>query len=302
MNKQSIEQFLGKLSLIAEKVNSYLDKWLPKNESEISANLNEAMRYSVMAGGKRIRPALTVMVAEGLGFCDEAVYKAGCAFELYHTGTLIHDDLPCMDNDDLRRGRPTSHKVYGEAIAVLAGDCLMVKPFGWFAELANYGISGDKIAKIVKIANDAFTEKGVFGGQMLDLLYENKKVDQKTLERIHHEKTAALLKAAILSGAVLGNASNEQYECLNLYSDKIGLLFQIVDDILDIESDAATLGKNTGRDVALGKSTYPALLGLDGAKEYARKTYEEAIQAIKPLGDKLSDLNDFAYYLLTRKS
>ncbi len=302
MEKEIIDNFLSKLSGISEKVNDCLDRWLPQNEEEYSANLNEAMRYSVMAGGKRIRPALTILTAEGLGFKDEAAYRAGCAYELFHTGTLIHDDLPCMDDDDLRRGRPTNHKVYGEATAVLAGDCLMLLSYGWFAKLVEYGVSGDKIAKIISIANESYTDRGVMGGQMLDLRYENKKIDQQTLEHIHMGKTAALLRAPILTGAILGDATNEQMKCLKTYSHKIGLLFQIVDDILDIESDAATLGKNTGRDVALGKSTYPALLGIDGAKAYAKKTYDEAIKAIEPLGDKMNDLKALALYLLNRKS
>ena len=302
MEQVKIDNFLAKLSTIAKNVNNYLDSWLPQKEEEYSANLNEAMRYSVMAGGKRIRPALTVLVAEGLGFKSEANYRAGCAYELYHSASLIHDDLPCMDDDDLRRGKPTNHKVFGEATAVLAGDCLMLMPYEWFAKLADYGVSSDKIAKIIKIANEAFTYRGVIGGQMLDLLYENKKINQKTLESIHLGKTAALLCAPILTGAVLADATNEELECLKTYSKKIGLLFQIIDDILDIESDTATLGKNVGRDSALGKSTYPALLGLDGAKEYAKKTYEEAILALEPFGNRLSDLKALALYLLNRKS
>jgi geranylgeranyl diphosphate synthase type II len=300
--QESISNFLSKLSEIAEKVNEYLDKWLPQNEEEYSANLNEAMRYSVMAGGKRIRPALTVLTAEAFGFKGEAVYRAGCAYELYHSASLIHDDLPCMDDDDLRRGKPTNHKVFGEATAVLAGDCLMLMPYEWFGKLGEYDVSEDKIVKIMKIANEAFTYRGVIGGQMLDLRYENKKIDQETLERIHMGKTAALLRAPILTGAVLADANSDQLKSLKTYSHKIGLLFQIVDDILDIESDAATLGKNTGRDVALGKSTYPALLGIDGAKEYAKKTYNEAIKAIEPLGDRMNDLKALALYLLNRKS
>ena len=302
MEQEKINLFLSKLAGIADNVNHYLDKWLPQNEEDYSANLNEAMRYSVMAGGKRIRPALTVLVAEGLGFKGEAVYRAGCAYELFHSASLIHDDLPCMDDDDLRRGKPTSHKVFGEATAVLAGDSLMLMPYEWFGKLADYGVSCEKIVKIMNIANEAFTYRGVIGGQMLDLKYENKKIDQETLERIHMGKTAALLGAPILTGAVLADANEEELDCLKIYSKKIGLLFQIIDDILDIESDAATLGKNIGRDVALGKSTYPALLGLEGAKDYAKKTYEEAISAIKPLSERLSDLESLALYLLKRKS
>ncbi len=294
--------FLSKLSTIAENVNKYLDNWLPQKEEEYSANLNEAMRYSVMAGGKRIRPALTVLVAEGLGYKNEANYRAGCAYELYHSASLIHDDLPCMDDDDLRRGKPTNHKVFGEATAVLAGDCLMLMPYEWFARLSEYGISSEKIAKIIRIANEAFTYRGVIGGQMLDLLYENKKIDQKTLESIHLGKTAALLRAPILTGAILADATDKELDSLKTYSQKIGLLFQIIDDILDIESDTATLGKNVGRDSALGKSTYPALLGLDGAKDYAKKTYQEAIISLEPFGNRLSDLKALAFYLLNRKS
>lgn len=302
MEQDNINKFLAKLSEIAKKVNQYLEKWLPPNEEKYSANLNEAMRYSALAGGKRIRPALTVLVAESLGFEGEAAYRAGCAYELFHTGTLIHDDLPCMDDDDLRRGKPTSHKVFGEATAVLAGDCLMLLGFGWLGNLTEFGVSSQKVVEILKIANESFTHRGVFGGQMLDLLYENKTVEQNTLELIHLEKTAALLRAPILTGAILGGASAKELDCLKTYSQKIGLLFQIVDDILDVESDSKTLGKNTGRDLALGKSTYPALLGLNGAKDYAKKTFDEAILALAPLENSIPDLKALALYLLTRKS
>lgn len=297
-----IKEFLKKLSALSEKIGSKLETWLPSVNEQLSANLNESVKYSVMAGGKRIRPALCVLVAEGLGYNDEAAYRAGCAYELIHTYSLIHDDLPAMDDDDLRRGKPTNHKVFGEATAILAGDSLLTMSFGWFASLVDYGVSADKVAKIIKIAADMAGHEGMIGGQMLDLTNENKHVTQEVMERIDEGKTSALICGPILTGAILAGASEEDLERLRHYASRIGLLFQIVDDILDIEGDVATLGKNTGRDSVLGKSTYPGLLGLDGAKKYAEQTCEDAISALGPLAERIPALEDFAKYLVNRKS
>lgn len=296
-------EFLKKLKEVADKVDGFLDSWLPQADQQISANLNEAVRYSAMAGGKRIRPALCVLVAEGLGYTKEAAYRAGCAYELIHCYSLIHDDLPAMDNDDLRRGKPTNHKIYGEATAILAGDSLLTMAFEWFASLIQYSVPPERVVKIIQIAADMAGHKGMIGGQVLDLTNENKSIDQATLEHIHLGKTAALLAGPILTGAVLaGVDSPSQINSLKEYSKKIGLLFQIVDDILDVEGDSNLLGKNTGRDLALGKSTYPALLGLEQAKTYAKETCFKAIEALGPLGEKLPVLKDLAYYFFNRKS
>ena len=297
-----IKDFLSRLTTISEKVGKLLENWLPAVNEDISFNLNDSVKYSVMAGGKRIRPALCVMVAEGMGFNGEAAYRAGCAFELIHTYSLIHDDLPAMDNDDLRRGKPTNHKVFGEATAILAGDSLLTMAFEWFASLVDFGVSPDKVVEIIKIASKSAGHEGMIGGQMLDLANENKTVSQTILESIHREKTAALICGPILTGAVLAGASASDIDKLRQYADKIGLLFQIIDDILDVEGDVATLGKNTGRDSVLGKSTYPSLLGLDGSKSYAKKVCDEAVAIVDSLSVKLPVLADFAIYLLNRKS
>lgn len=297
-----IKNFLKDLSALSEKIGEKLENWLPEVNEQLSANLNESVNYSVMAGGKRIRPALCVLVAEGLGYSEEAAYRAGCAYELIHTASLIHDDLPAMDDDDLRRGKPTNHKVFGEATAILAGDSLIVMAFEWFASLMEYGVSPDKVVKIIKIASEKTGHEGMIGGQMLDLTNENVHVTQEVMERIDEGKTSALICGPILTGAILAGASEENQERLKQYASRIGLLFQIVDDILDIEGDVAALGKNTGRDSVLGKSTYPGLLGLDGAKKYAEQTCNDAIKALGPLAEKIPVLEDFAIYLLNRKS
>lgn len=297
-----IKTFLSNLSAISEKISQKLEAWMPAVNQRLSANLNEATRYSVMAGGKRIRPALCVMVANGLGYNEEAAYRAGCAYELIHTYSLIHDDLPAMDDDDLRRGKPTNHKVFGEATAILAGDSLLTMAFGWFASLVDYGVSPDKVAKIIKIAADVAGYEGMIGGQMLDLQNENKEIDQDLMERIDAGKTSALICGPVLTGAVLAGASEDELNCLKNYAMKIGLLFQIVDDILDIEGDAAALGKNIGRDAVLGKATYPSLLGLNRAKKYAEEVCDEAVKSLGQLSERIPALEDFARYLLNRKS
>lgn len=297
-----IKDFLKRLSTLSENISKKLEGWMPNVCEKLSANLNEATKYSVLAGGKRIRPALCVLVANGFGYNEEAVYRAGCAYELIHTYSLIHDDLPAMDDDDLRRGKPTNHKIFGEATAILAGDSLLTMSFAWFASLIDYGVSPDKIVKIIKIATDMAGHEGMIGGQMLDLTNENKELDQDLMERIDTGKTSALICGPIMTGAILAGASDAELERLKGYAFKIGLLFQIVDDILDIEGDVASLGKNTGRDKELGKATYPSLLGLEGAKKYAKQICSEAIDALGPLAEKIPELEDFAKYLLNRKS
>ncbi len=294
--------FSQTLKKLAGQVDDALQKWLPQPMPEVSAKLNEAMRYSALAGGKRIRPALCLLVAEAAGLHSEAALRAGCAYELIHTYSLIHDDLPSMDNDDFRRGRPTNHKVYGEATAILAGDGLLTMAFGWLAELAGCGVTAEKIVKIIALAAEAAGHAGMVGGQMLDIAWEKQRAELPVLESIHRQKTGALIRAPILTGAILAGLADSHCKILDLYSGRIGLLFQIVDDILDVVGDAKSLGKTTGRDAVLEKSTYPSLLGLDGARDYAARVHAEAVALVAQLPLTFSCLKEMADIIFFRKN
>ncbi len=293
---------LRTLEQISSRVNGALEQWLPGDQPMICAQLNEAVRYSALAGGKRIRPALCIMVAEGLGIDSPASLRAGCAYELIHAYSLIHDDLPAMDNDDFRRGKPTSHKVFGEATAILAGDSLLTMAFEWLVSLTDFEVSPEKIIKIINLASHAAGYRGMIGGQMLDIKHEKQKIDLVTLETIHRQKTGALIVAPIQTGAILADACPEDFAILSGYGQRIGLLFQVVDDILDVEGDARKLGKTTGRDAELGKSTYPALLGLTEAKEYARQLRDAALTDISRLSRPVRVLELMADYIFYRQS
>lgn len=294
--------FSQTLKKLAGQVDDALQKWLPQPMPEVSAKLNEAMRYSALAGGKRIRPVLCLLVAEAAGLHSEAALRAGCAYELIHTYSLIHDDLPSMDNDDFRRGRPTNHKVYGEATAILAGDGLLTMAFGWLAELAGCGVTAEKIVKIIALAAEAAGHGGMVGGQMLDIAWEKQRAELPVLESIHRQKTGALIRAPILTGAILAGLADSHCKILDLYSGRIGLLFQIVDDILDVVGDAKSLGKTTGRDAVLEKSTYPSLLGLDGARDYAARVHAEAVALVAQLPLTFSCLKEMADIIFFRKN
>ncbi|MDD2624214.1 MAG: polyprenyl synthetase family protein [Candidatus Riflebacteria bacterium] len=299
MNSDNI---LTCLADISAEVNRYIEKNLLVGKQELSQILCEAVRYSALAGGKRIRPALCIITAQVFGLSSEAVMRAACAFELIHTYSLIHDDLPAMDNDDYRRGKPTNHKVYGEATAILAGDELLTLAFEWFSDLCNYGISKDKAIRIISIAAKASGSLGMIGGQMLDLQSENNKIDLIALEKIHKAKTGALIIAPTLTGAILAGATDKDIEVLREYSEKIGLLFQIADDILDVEGDAQKMGKAIGKDIALGKATFPAILGIKESHEYAQKIREEALIALSKLTVKADILKQLADFFISRKN
>lgn len=297
-----IFHFSSRLEEMAELVNKELELLLPENHHEESGDLNKAVRYSALAGGKRIRPVLCLMAAECFGGSQKAALRAGCAFELIHTYSLIHDDLPAMDNDDYRRGRLTSHRVFGEATAILAGDSLLTMAFEWFSTLPQLGLSSDKTVKIISNACIAAGHRGMIGGQMLDILNENRSVDVLSLERTHRQKTGALIIAPIWTGAVIADASMQELDAMVDYAASIGLLFQVVDDILDVEGDAETLGKQTGRDAELGKTTYPGLMGLDGAWEYARQTLQKAHNSLKNINRDTRTFSDMADFIFNRRS
>lgn len=296
MQPRGFAEFLDQT---AASVETALAEWLPEEQALPGARLHEAMRYSCLAGGKRIRPALCIMSAAG---ASRGALRAGCAFELIHTYSLIHDDLPAMDDDDLRRGKPTSHKVFGEATAILAGDALLTLAFSWFASLVDYDIAAEKVVKIIKLAADAAGHNGMVGGQMLDLACEKKRADLPTLEEVHRRKTGALIVAPVLVGALIANATASETAILEKFAARIGLLFQIVDDLLDIEGNVASLGKNTGRDAILEKSTYPALLGVQGAKDYALAVHREALKLLGSLAVPRPRLAEMADYILERKN
>lgn len=297
-----MQNFENSLAALSVRINAALEQWLPVVQPEVSCRLNEAVRYSALAGGKRIRPALCMMIAEGFGLRSDASLRAGCAFELIHAYSLIHDDLPAMDNDDFRRGKPTNHKVFGEATAILAGDSLLTMAFEWLAALSDYDIAADKIVTIIKMAASAAGHQGMIGGQMLDIAYEKQSANLHVLESIHRQKTGALIIAPAKTGAVLADASAADLDIIETFSARIGLLFQIVDDILDVEGDLKSLGKMPGRDAVIGKSTYPSLLGLKGARDYAERIFHDAIKDLSGLSCPQPLLAEMASFILNRKN
>lgn len=262
--------------------------------------LKESMLYSLEAGGKRIRPLFVAAVCEMFNQPQNAMYTVGSAIEIIHTYSLMHDDLPCMDDDDMRRGKPTNHKVFGEALAVLAGDALNSMAFGLLASMPN--VSGEQRLELVEMLSKYAGAAGMVGGQVLDMEGEKRQLSLAELENIHVNKTGALLRFSIESGAVLCNATKEQRAALVEYAHHIGLAFQIQDDILDIEGTSEQLGKTAGKDVESDKSTYPALLTLDGAKQKLAEHYDLAIAALNRLTVDSTLLREIAMYIVRRSN
>lgn len=266
----------------------------------IPASLKESMHYSLQAGGKRIRPILLLAVLHELGEDHPDALKVAAAIEMIHTYSLIHDDLPSMDNDDLRRGMPTNHKVFGEAVAILAGDALLTYSFGVLARL-NHVSSDDKV-RLIDLLSVAAGAEGMVGGQVLDIEGEEKKLSLEELEQVHRLKTGALLTYSILAGAILGNAQPEEMVALGKFGEHIGLAFQIQDDILDVTGTSQELGKTAGKDESSAKSTYPGLLTLPKAKEKLDFHANEAVQAVSVLRGKTTLLEELAALIVKRKS
>ena len=284
-----------------DQVNDCLDRFLPPAKS---ARVTDAMRYSVMVGGKRVRPILCLAAAEAVGGVSDDVLTAACAIELIHTYSLIHDDLPAMDNDILRRGKPTCHVAFDEATAILAGDGLLTLAFELLASLT--GTRKDDAAddcrlKVIFDIAAAAGHNGMIQGQMMDMTYEGKQVSPAELERLHRLKTGSLIKAAVNTGAVLGQATSEQSRQLDEYAENIGIAFQITDDILNVEGDPARLGKATGTDSVRNKSTYPALFGLAGSKELALTKVAAALHALVIFDNKADPLRAIARYVVDRQ-
>lgn len=260
--------------------------------------LKEAMMYSLEAGGKRIRPLFVLAVEQMYGKNSTAALTVGAALEMIHTYSLIHDDLPCMDDDDMRRGKPTNHKVFGEATAVLSGDALNSFSFGIIARIKD--ATAEQKLELIDLLSERAGAEGMVGGQMLDMEGEKRKLNLQELEQVHVNKTGALLRFGIEAGAILGGATTNERTALAQYGHHIGLAFQIQDDILDIVGTSEELGKTAGKDVESEKSTYPALLTLEGAREKLDEHYTKAITALQVISVDTTILEQFATYIVNR--
>jgi geranylgeranyl diphosphate synthase type II len=283
-------------------VNRALEAYLPKVRGP-AFRVTQAMHYSLFVGGKRLRPILCLAAAEAVGGDSGEVLPVACALEMIHTYSLIHDDLPAMDDDDLRRGQPTCHKQFDEATAILAGDGLLTEAFHTMAAAASaYEGREAALLEAIGLVADAAGYQGMVGGQMLDLLAEGRRVSPKELETIHRHKTGALLTAAVRTGALMGGGSRTEVTLLTDYGEKFGLAFQVTDDLLDVEGEAAEMGKTPGMDEKHGKATYPAVLGLEATRKWAQSLVEEAVAALESFQDRAAPLRALARYLLVRRS
>jgi geranylgeranyl diphosphate synthase, type II len=280
-------------------VDAQLDRLLPR-ETVQPFSIHQAMRYSVFAGGKRIRPVLCVETARIFEPNISAALFPACAIEFIHTYSLIHDDLPSLDNDDLRRGKPTCHKQFGEAIAILAGDALLTLAF---ETIALAPVSADRrVAMTGEIAGAAGTVNGMVGGQVADLESEGRQVSPEALEYIHRSKTAALIRASVTAGALCAGASNEDVQRLRRFGESIGWAFQVTDDILDVEESSAALGKTAGKDAAQQKATYPAVFGLERSHEIAKELATKAVKELHVFGADADRLRAVAEFLVFRRT
>ncbi len=282
-----------------QEVEDYL-RTLPDRYPATPPRLMEAIEYSLLAGGKRLRPALLLesfKAAGGRPAARPAALAAAAALELIHTFSLVHDDLPAMDDDDLRRGRPTNHKVYGEAMAILAGDAMTVLAFGLLARKGR-----DHAPQLIAELADAAGPEGMIGGQVLDMEGEHKALTLNQLQHLHRLKTGALLRAACRMGAIAAEAPRATLDALTTYGEQLGLAFQIVDDLLDLTATPAQMGKATGKDAAKGKNTYPALIGLDAARRQAAEQLDLALKALIPLPDQAPGLRALARFVVERQS
>ena len=294
---QALERYLQAQQ---ERLEAALDLYLPAPDAP-PPTLSEAMRYSVFAGGKRVRPILLLAAAGAVGGDGDSVLPAACAMEFVHTYSLIHDDLPAMDDDDYRRGKPTSHKVFGEAVAILAGDALLTHAFDVMTCPVMRGRFASPVLleathRLARAAGFA----GMVGGQTADMNSEGRAVSVDVLEYIHRHKTAALIGAAVAIGGLLGGGSAAQLGALKRYGQAIGLAFQIADDVLDVEGDSAALGKQVGQDAQHGKATYPALLGLEASRRHAAALLQEALAALGPFDGGADRLRQLARFIVHR--
>jgi geranylgeranyl diphosphate synthase type II len=296
---KKIENYLKRKKILVDEA---LEKLMPK-PSGMAAEVIKSMNYSLFSGGKRIRPILCIGGAEAVGGSDKDVLTFACAIELIHSYSLIHDDLPAMDNDDFRRGKPTNHKVFGEAVAILAGDGLLTLSFNL---MAGYGAEGKvketALLRAIESIASAAGYRGMVGGQALDISYEGKKPDPAVAEYIHRHKTGALMAASVTAGAILAGGNEEEIKSINRYGQQIGLAFQITDDILNIEGDRDITGKGIGSDKARGKITYPSIFGVPESKRIQRELVAHAIEALNGFDKRAEPLRELAQYIIERSS
>lgn len=283
-------------------VDNALNELIPGADTKPEP-LHEAMRYSLFAGGKRVRPILAMAAADAVGGRGEDVLPLGVALECIHTYSLIHDDLPAMDDDDLRRGKPTAHKAFGEAMAILAGDALLTLAFEIMTRAETARIyRSDRLIRAVSEMAEAAGSQRLVAGQAMDILLEGSEPDRETVEYIMRNKTGALIRASIVCGTLLGGGSDKDINALGSFGRQLGMLFQIKDDLLDLEGDPTTLGKAVNKDSARGKATFPALFGMDKAVELMRETLDSALQEIGAFGEKGAPLAEIARYITERTS
>jgi geranylgeranyl diphosphate synthase, type II len=282
------------------RIDRALHAWVPP-ETTPPVSLHQAMRYSLFAGGKRIRPVLCIAAAETVSDAAGGIEDASCSLELIHTYSLIHDDLPALDNDDLRRGRPTCHKMFGEAMAILAGDALLTLAFEVLSRLS--GVDRCRRALLIQeLATASGTVGGMIAGQVHDIQGENQQPSPDLLDQIHRAKTGALLRASVRMGAIYAGAGDEQLQALSRYGEHVGLAFQIVDDLLDVEQSSAELGKTAGKDAQQHKITFPAVYGLSRSHEMAEQQRTEAHAALEPFGTRADRLRQIADLVVHRRA
>ena len=280
-------------------VEAALDRWVPR-EDENPATIHRAMRYSLFAGGKRVRPLLAMAAAEAVSDAPSGIESCACALEMIHTYSLIHDDLPELDNDDLRRGRPTCHKVFGDAMAILAGDALLTLAFEVLAKL---DAGAERRVELVReLAAASGTVGGMIGGQVNDIEGEGKRPTAALLDSIHRAKTGALLRASVRMGAIYAGADAEQLAALTRFGEHVGLAFQIVDDILDVEQSSEALGKTAGKDAAQNKITFPAVYGIERSREMAEEERLAAHLALQPFDERAQRLRELADLVVRRQA
>jgi geranylgeranyl diphosphate synthase type II len=291
------------LEIHLASVEEALPKYLPKNEQSLQKLLYEIMGYACESGGKRLRPILALEFCRVCGGDTARAMPFACAIEMIHSYSLIHDDLPCMDNSPIRRGRPSSHVAYGEDMALLAGDALLNRAFEVILEPANRsGLPAESVLRAAYELANASGAEGMVGGQVIDLLYENKPINLDILEKLQYGKTAAIIEASCAIGCHIAGAGDDKLTAAREYGSQIGLAFQIVDDILDATATSEQLGKPVRSDVEHGKATYVSLLGIEEAKRLAEKRTENAVNALSVFGDEIYFLSDLAYALLRRKN
>jgi len=286
-----------KKKLIDSFLKIYTDRI--EKRAECPARLREAMTYSLMAGGKRIRPVLSIAAYEAVGGMSNDIMPVAASLELIHTYSLIHDDLPAMDDDDLRRNKPTNHRVFGEATAILAGDALLTDAF---SIIAGANAAPEILISVIRELSHACGPEGMVGGQLVDMMLEGKRAEKRELIYIHKHKTGTFIRGAIRIGAIMANASSAKLNALTKYGETAGLAFQVIDDILDITGTPEETGKTTGSDIAKSKNTYPSIYGLKKSKEIAEGLINDSLAAIKDFDAKAEPLRELAKYMLERRN